>query len=108
MRRLGDQLLLRTNSQLHAPWNKLAVGDANFSDPPFCGNTPFDGFADGADAYQCWSSLAYAYEITENQLYLDRAQEMEGGGPLLTALMNAGVSNIENRAALLALVQALR
>ena len=61
------------SDQFHAPWQKLAVGDGNFADPPFCGDTPPDGYADGGDAYQCWSSFAYAYEITENQFYLDRA-----------------------------------
>ncbi len=96
------------STQFHSPWQKLAVGDGNFTHPPFCGNTPIDGFADGGDAYQCWSSFAYAYEITGNQFYLDRAQEMEGGGALLVALQAAGLSNLENRAALLALVQALR
>jgi hypothetical protein len=93
------------NEQAHAPWTKLAVGDGDWSHAPFCGNTPVDGFADGGDSYQCWCSFAYASEITGNPLYLNRAAEMAGGGSLLNALLGAGISNIENRAALLALMQ---
>jgi hypothetical protein len=96
------------NETAHAPWTKLAVGDANFSHAPFCGNTPLDGFADGGDTYQCWSSFAYAAEITGNPIYLQRAAEMAGGTSLLQSLLAAGLGNIENRAALLAYMQRQR
>jgi hypothetical protein len=89
---------------LHAPWVRLAVGDDDFSHPPFCGNTPGDGFEGGGDAYQCWSSFAYAFELTASPIYLQRATEMAGGGDLLTEMMAVGLDNIGNRAALLALL----
>lgn len=91
----------------HAPWSKLAVGDADFTHTPFCGSPPPDGTADGGDGWQCWSSLAYAYELTGNALYLQRAEEMLGGDELLPGLVSQGLWNLENRAALLALAQRL-
>ena len=63
--------------------------------------------ADGGDGWQCWSSLAYAYELTGNALYLQRAEEMLGGDELLPGLVSQGLWNLENRAALLALAQRL-
>jgi len=96
------------SSQHRAPWSKLAVGDANFTHPPFCGSTPPNGMADGGDGWQCWSSLAYAYEQTGNVLYLNRAVEMLNGAPLLAGLESQGLWNLENRAALLALAQKLQ
>lgn len=95
------------SDQHHAPWQKLAVGDGDFTHPPFCDATPANGFADAGDAYQCWSSFAYAYDITHDAFFLQRASEMAGGGPLLAALKAQGLENLENRAALLALMQEL-
>jgi len=95
-------------SEIHnAPWSKLAVGDNDFSHPPFCGATPDNGTADGGDGWQCWSSLAYAYELTGDPLFLQRAEQMLGGSEMLPALMGQGLWNLENRAALLALAQRL-
>lgn len=91
----------------HAPWSKLAVGDADFSHAPFCGPPPADGTADGGDGWQCWSSLAYAHELAGGPLYLARAEEMLGGSELLPGLEAQGLWNLENRAALLALAQRL-
>lgn len=91
----------------HAPWSKLAVGDNDFAHTPFCGAPPADGSTDGGDGWQCWSSLAYAYELTGNALYLNRAMEMLNGAPILPGLQSQGLWNLENRAALLALAQQL-
>lgn len=90
---------------LHAPWTHLAVGDDDFTHPPFCGNTPGDGVEGGGDAYQCWSSFAYAFELTGDLIYLQRATEMAGGTDLLTEMKAVGLDNLGNRAALLALLQ---
>ncbi|MCY2961666.1 MAG: hypothetical protein NTY35_16015 [Planctomycetota bacterium] len=92
----------------HAPWSKLAVGDADFAHAPFCGPPPADGTADGGDGWQCWSSLAYAFELTGDPLYLSRAEEMLGGSEMLPGLVAQGLWNLENRAALLALAQRLQ
>lgn len=92
----------------HAPWSKLAVGDSDTNHQPFCGAPPADGTADGGDGWQCWNSLAYGYEASQNPLYLSRAMEMLNGAPLLPGLQSQGLWNLENRAALLALAQQLQ
>ncbi len=94
----------------HAPWTKLAVGDNDYTHPPFCGTTPADGYADGGDTYQCWSSLAYGYDLAGDAIFLQRAAEMAQSGTttLLSTLLAAGLDNLENRAALLALCQELQ
>ncbi len=95
-------------SEVHnAPWAKLAVGDANFSHEPFCGPPPADGYADGGDEWQVWSSFAYAYERTGEEIFLTRALEMLGTDDLLQGLEAQGLWNLGNRAALLALAQQL-
>ncbi len=98
------------NDAAHAPWTKLAVGDNDYTHPPFCGVTPVNGFADGGDSYQSWSSLAYGYDLTHESIFLQRAAEMalSGTTPLITTLRAAGLDNLENRAALLALLQELQ
>jgi hypothetical protein len=94
------------NGIAHAPWQKLAVGDADFTHDPFCKELPNDAYADGGDAYQCWGSFAYAYELTGDTFYLNRAAEMAGGVyNLLAALEAAGLGNIENKAALIGMLQ---
>lgn len=93
------------NEAAHAPWTKLAMGDNQFSHAPFCGNVPSNGFADGGDSYQCWNSFVYGYQLTGHPLFLQRAAEMAGGGNLLQRLLQQGLENIENRAALLAYLQ---
>ena len=89
----------------HAPWSKLAVGDGDFTHPPFCGAVPANGFADGGDSYQCWNSFAYGYAVTGNPLFLQRAAEMAGGGNLLSQLQSQGLENLENRAGLISFLQ---
>jgi hypothetical protein len=62
------------------------------------------------EGFQDWSSFAYGYELTLDPLFLRQAWTQAGGVdfPGLTQrLRNAGTANIENRAALLALVQKL-
>jgi hypothetical protein len=98
------------NDAAHAPWTKLAVGDGDPTHPPFCDSIPADGYADGGDTYQCWGSFAYGHDLTHDPIFLDRAAEMAltGSTPLLTTLRAAGLANLENRAALLALLQELQ
>ena len=60
------------------------------------------------ETYQDWSSFAWGYELTGDQEFLDKALGQTGsGGSLLNAMQSQGTSNIENRSALLALVQRL-
>lgn len=91
----------------HAPAGTLAVGPLSIQPPPFCGTAPVDGISPGADKFLPWSSMAYGYELTGDQLFLQRALEAAGGNNLLNTLENAGTGNLQNRAALIALAQAL-
>lgn len=90
----------------HAPWSVLAVGPFNNALPPFCTFTPPDGNGGFSDAYQCWSSFAYAYEITQDPVFLAKAQEMLQA-PLSPTMENNPLENLGNKAALLTLVQHL-
>jgi hypothetical protein len=93
------------STPLHGPWAMIATGPINMTTPPYCTWWPEDGNYGIIDGYQTWSSFAYAYEITGNQVFLNRAAEMIGGD-LSTRLHNQGTTYLENRVALLALVQA--
>jgi hypothetical protein len=88
----------------HGPWAMIAVGLFDQSQPPFCTYWPPDGNYGYADHYQPWSSFAYAYQITNDPVFLQRAAEM-AGGPLDVTLLGNPLPNIQNTAALLALVQ---
>jgi hypothetical protein len=76
-------------------------------EPPFCTSIPPDGNYGFADHYQCWSSLAYAYELTRDPLFLAKAQEMLGSSNLTADLNADPVTNWQNRAALIQLMQSL-
>lgn len=94
------------NEAANAPWFYVAVGPYNLTLPAFCSNFPDDGFLD-VDAYQTWSSFAYGYELTADPLFLQRAAAMLGQ-PLTTPhLADPFPGFIENRVALLSLVQQL-
>lgn len=89
-----------------APYSHLAVAPLAAGAVPFCtpGDVPPDGIDQYLDAFQIWSSLAYAYEMTNNPVFLTYSEKMSGG-PLRITLEAAGTENIGNRAALLALAQ---
>lgn len=100
------------DSVKHGPRYQVAVGPNDVSLPLFCSlsELPADGKDDGIDGFQNWSNLAYAYEISKDPVYLDRAKEMGGGS---TASLKAKLQfngygeNSGNQAALLWLCQAL-
>jgi hypothetical protein len=92
---------------LGGPWAMIAVGPIDQNQPPYCTFWPHDGNYGITDHYQIWSSFAYAYEITHDQIFLSRATEALGGGNLAVALQAGGIENIQNKAALIALVQQL-
>ena len=67
---------------------------------------PSNGWSSGFDSYQNWSSFAYGYELTGDPLFLERALEQFGStGDLWIMLRNGGTNNIQNRAALVSLMQ---
>ncbi|HUR28478.1 MAG TPA: hypothetical protein VM509_09850 [Planctomycetota bacterium] len=89
----------------HGPWGQLAVAPLQTNLPPFCNVLPPLGTATGVDKYQVWSSFAYGYELTLDPIFLDKALMMAQGSNLLSSLQAGGFSNLENRAALIALMQ---
>jgi hypothetical protein len=88
-----------------APWSILAVGPLDVNQPAYCGYLPGHGSDWGLDKYQIWNSFAYGYKITADPLFLQRALECSGGSDLNGMMEAWGLSNLENRAALLALSQ---
>lgn len=93
------------STQNNAPWFNVAVTSLGTPYLPFCSSLPSGGAGGGGDSYQSWCSFAYGWELTGDPLFLQRATAMAGGGNLLQNLLDDGVDNIQNRAALLAILQ---
>jgi hypothetical protein len=95
----------------NGPWRYTGVGPIDVTLPIWCSGAQMPGDAvtpNDYETYQDWSSFAYAYEITGDPIFLERAHVQYGStGILLNRLMNSGTDNIENRSALLALMQHL-
>lgn len=95
-------------SDVHnGPWAMMATGPFDMAQPPFCTTIPADGNYGFADHYQAWSSLAYAYELTHDALFLAKASEMLGDLDLVATLTANPLVNWQNRAALIQLAQTL-
>ena len=91
-----------------APYQQVAVAPLDYSAPLFCDVLPPDGVSENYfDFYQCWSSFAYGFEMTLDPIFLGYASLLVGDSDLGSALEADGTSNVQNRAALLALVQLL-
>jgi len=95
------------STQFNAPWRQIATGPLNVSSGVYCASVPSDGHSADADSYQIWPTFAWGYEIEPVALLLTRAAEMAGGGNLIGGMEGAGLSNLHNRAPLLALAQEL-
>ncbi|MBI5362475.1 MAG: hypothetical protein HZA53_04795 [Planctomycetes bacterium] len=91
----------------HAPWSLIAVGPGDSAQPLYCNSIPADGNGGNVDAYQCWSSFAYGYELGGDAQFLLKAQEMLGQN-LRSGLEDHVLENLNNRAAILELVQRLQ
>ena len=91
----------------NGPWSHLAVAPAAAPLTPYClpGDLPGDGHTGYTDGYQIWSSLAYAYEMTGNPLFVTGLQRLIGTSDVKGGLEASGDSNIFNRAAALAMAQ---
>jgi len=89
----------------HAPWSVSAIGPTDINAAVYCGSLPVGAHSAWVDNYQCWPTLGFAHELTGAQAFLQRASEMAGGGDLLDKLQQGGLSNLPNRASLLALMQ---
>lgn len=91
----------------HGPWAMMAVGPFDMAAQPFCNTIPSDGNYGFADHYQAWSSLAYAYELTNDPVFLQKAQEMLGSTDMVATLTANPLVNWQNRAALVQLAQSI-
>jgi hypothetical protein len=97
---------------MHAPWRYTGVGPLDEALPVWCTRAempPGTWSVGDTDGYQDWSSFAYGYELTNDLAFLNKARIQIGGASLddlFQDLRNRGTDNIENRAPLLALVQA--
>jgi hypothetical protein len=93
----------------HGPWRYTGIGPLDITKPIWCAGSdmPNDAVTAGDwETYQDWSSFAYGYEITGDEVFLEKAHEQFFSWPdLWTPLRNGGLENIENRAALIALLQ---
>jgi hypothetical protein len=85
------------------PWTVTAVAPLS-GGQPFCGSLPPNGDSGKPDKFYTWSSFAYGYELTGDTQFIDMAEVMIGGN-LLAILEGQGYNTLENRSALLALVQ---
>lgn len=92
-----------------APWRWTAVAPLGSPIQPWChpSQLPSDWYEGGGEKYLVYQSLAHGYYTTGNQVFLDRALQVTGGTDLLLQLEKKGLDNIQNRGALLAVVQLL-
>ncbi len=92
------------------PPSMTAVGPVDVTKPVWCSfkQMPKNGWSPYKEGYQDWSSFAWGYELTGDPIFLSRALgQLGNNGSLYGHMLGGGVSNIENRAALIALVQRL-
>ena len=89
------------------PWMKAAVGPLDVNQPIWCSWTqmPGDSYVPYYDTFQNWTSFAYGYEVGGDTTFLDFASTQAWNNDLLAQLEADGLSNIENKACLLALMQ---
>jgi hypothetical protein len=91
---------------LDGPARMYAMGPLDHNAAAYCnaGQVPPGGMMDEIDPYQCYSTLGLAYQSTGDPTFLNRAQDLFNGD-LFTEMMGDGTDNIENRVALLTVVQ---
>ncbi|MHC4262965.1 MAG: hypothetical protein ACYSWX_10620 [Planctomycetota bacterium] len=102
---IGD---IAWHATLPGPANMYILAPADDTQPAYCtaGQVPAGGQEELTNTYQTLSTLGFAYRQTGDPTFLDRAQEVFGGD-LFAEMMADGTQNVQNRAALLAAVQAL-
>lgn len=92
-------------SQHHgATWALSAVGPLGFG-APYCQSLPPSGHSGHTDTFQNLSSFAYGVEYSNDPEFLFLAAQIFKTMDLLQTLENRGTTNLENRAAMLALLQ---
>lgn len=114
---LDDALVASVSAGVRAPywsekhqavWIQVGVSAADFAFPEFCLDVPRSAFDRelGVTTEHSWSSLVYGYERTGDPFFLQRAAALSGG-QLWYELHEAGQHNLEERAAMLALIQSV-
>jgi hypothetical protein len=95
----------------NGPWRYTGVGPLDPGKPRWCSRAemPADAWTAGdRETFQDWCSFAYGHLVTGDPEFLDKAA-LQIGAPdfagLVARLEGSGLQNLENRAALLALVQ---
>ena len=89
-----------------AVWVTVGVSPADPTFDEYCTRTPPSAFEEYLTTEHSWSSLAYAWERTGDRYFLERAAQLAGGN-LWTTLHEQGLKELEDRAAMLALIQVL-
>lgn len=92
------------NAQHGQPHFYTALGPHDATQPPFCTYVPSDGQL-SYENYQGWPTLAYAYRLTGDALFLSKALEMAGGN--IGNVPNFGAGYLQNVSPALALFQNL-
>jgi hypothetical protein len=93
------------------PWRYTGVGPLDPDLPVWCmrSEMPSDAWTAGdIETYQDWSSLAYGFELTGDNVFLRFARIQIGGvdfEDLVARMQASGTNNLGNRTALLALLQ---
>ncbi|QDU67120.1 hypothetical protein [Engelhardtia mirabilis] len=93
---------------LDGPARMYATGPLNESLPAYCNpaSIPSDGMLFETNTYQTISSLGYGYMLTGDPTFITKAGDIFNGDTFAEAMAD-GDENVENRAALLAVVQVL-
>jgi hypothetical protein len=86
------------------PYFFAAHGLIDEQQPPFCSFVPRGGLS-GYDNYQGWPTLSYAYRLTGDGVFLNKALEMAGGD--VHGVLKWGSGYLENAAPIVALFQEL-
>ena len=91
------------------PWRVCATGtwDPQFI-PDLCTNVPPAGFSQLIDRDGYWNSFAYAYELTNDDFFLQRAAQMSTGGSIQAELFDPNNPRVEHRMALISLLELLQ
>jgi hypothetical protein len=94
--------------EYNGPVHWMAVGSPDSNDPPYCEIPSMsDAQAYGADHTYCWTDFAYAYALTSDPIFLEKAKQAGGTTDLYTYMHESGVPYLATRAPMLALVQTL-
>ena len=89
----------------NAPYSTVAVGPYDVELPPYCADAEDNYASSTADFKYQWNSLAFAYEHTRDDVFLERALDMSLDDDLLDFAMEAG--DVNNRAGFVSFVQLL-